>query len=348
LIQQIFDQQIDMVNQTDHFQPITAEQIEAAQHNFGSEMQRKVELARYTTARVGGPAEGFIEAGSAEKLVEIVTKLWSLQVPFILLGGGSNVLVSDEGLPLVVVLNRCKSDQGFQFIMESEHPKVKAESGVNLSNLAQRAGELGLSGLEWAGGIPGTVGGAIVGNAGAHGSNMQSTLLLADILQQNSISPTLPPERFQWTPESLEYGYRQSKLKSSSKKAVVLGALLKLERSTQEDVKKLMDEYRKSRRERQPSGASMGSIFKNPQGDYAGRLIEAAGLKGKRIGNAEISLVHANFFINTGNARAEDIEKLIMLVKASVMKKYNVELNLEIELLGHFSVGQIEYDDFNG
>lgn len=333
------EQKMDIVNRPFHLQPISAEQIEQVQHAFGFEMQRKVGLTRYTTVRVGGPAEGFIEAKSAEKLAEIVSKLWSLSAPFILLGGGSNVLISDEGLPFIVVINRCKPGQGFQFTTESNPPLVRAESGVNFSNLARRAGELGLSGLEWAGGIPGTVGGAIVGNAGAHGRNMGSILLMADILQQNLTSPTLPPEKVQWTSESLEYGYRKSKLKSFHEKAVVLGAHLELEKSTQEAVKKLMDEYSKSRREKQPTGASMGSMFKNPPGDYAGRLIEAAGLKGTRVGNAEVSRVHANFFINTGNARAADFAQLVMLARERVMNKFNVELELEIRLLGHFVVG---------
>ena len=339
MINQPEERNMDIVNRPFHLQPISAEQIEEVQHVFGLELHRKVELARYTTARVGGPADGFIEAKSVGQLAEIVTKLWSLQAPFILLGGGSNVLVSDEGLPFIVVLNRCKPGQGYQFATETTPPQVRVESGVNFSNLARHAGELGLSGLEWAGGIPGTVGGAIVGNAGAHGSNMGSILLVADILQQNLTSPTLPPERVQWSSESLEYGYRKSKLKSFHEKAVVLGALLKLEQSTQEIVKKLMDEYSKSRREKQPTGASMGSMFKNPPGDYAGRLIEAAGLKGTRVGSAEVSRVHANFFINIGNARAADIAQLIVLVRERVMDKFNLELKLEIELLGHFVAG---------
>jgi UDP-N-acetylmuramate dehydrogenase len=281
---------------------------------------------------VGGPADALAEAETADELAEIVTVLWKTEFPFIVLGGGSNVLVSDAGVRSVVVLNRSRPGEGFYFEEAAEPPTVWAESGMNLSALARQAGLRGLSGLEWASAIPGTLGGAVIGNAGAHGSDMASSLVVADILHREAGCQRWPVER-------LEYRYRGSALKgmrSPQPQVVVLSATLRLGRSTPAAVQARMDEIAEKRRKIQPPGASTGSMFRNPPGDYAGRLIEAAGLKGARIGGAEISPQHANFFINSSNATAADIRALIELARNAVAEKFGVKLELEIELIGEW------------
>jgi UDP-N-acetylmuramate dehydrogenase len=242
-----------------------------------------------------------------------------------MIGGGSNVLIPDEGLQGVVVLNRAHTVK-----IDSAHapPTVWAESGAIFSSIAHQVALRGLSGLEWAVSIPGTLGGAIYGNAGAFGSDMAANLILAEILQ--------PSGKNTWTSEEMAYGYRISRLKRNHQPVVILSAKLKLSQSIPETVQAQMDANSAKRRGSQPPGASMGSMFKNPPGDYAGRLIEAAGLKGTRIGGAEVSSVHANFFINRENAKATDLYQLIRLVQSKVMETSQVMLELEVELLGNW------------
>jgi len=291
---------------------------------FGDRLQENVPLAPYTSARIGGPADALVSVTSADELADTVSRLWALGVPFMMLGGGSNVLVSDRGVRAVVVLNRAKAvrfDRG-------SRPRVRAESGVVIANLARRAASHGLAGLEWAAAVPGTVGGAVYGNAGAFGGDMAGSLIRAELLTENG--------RESWPVEKLGYGYRTSVLKRQNTKAVVLWAELRLEHSTKEVASAKISEFSESRKATQPPGASMGSMFKNPPGDFAGRLIEAAGLKGTRIGTAEISPVHANFFINHGQTRAEDVRALVNLAQKTVAEKFGVDLELEIELVGEW------------
>lgn len=293
---------------------------------FGDKLKENAALAGYTTAKVGGPADILLEIENAEELEETVQLLWNLDIPFTILGRGSNLLISDEGLRGAALINRANA---YRFDTESDPPTVWAESGANLGTVARMAAVNGLGGLEWASVIPGSVGGAVYGNAGAHGSDMKSNLLLANILHRTYGRET-------WTCEQMEYDYRTSALKRSPENAVILSAKLRLTHSTREAVQKRMSEFSEHRRQTQPPGASMGSMFKNPSGDYAGRLIEAAGLKGTRIGDAQISSVHANFFVNLGNAKAADIWQLIQLTQRTVLEKFDVQLQLEIEPLGHW------------
>jgi len=245
-------------------------------------------------------------------------------------------LISDAGVRQVVVLNRAKK---IIFNPQSLHPTVWVESGVNFSALARQAATHGLSGLEWAAGIPGTVGGAVYGNAGAHGSDMSTCLLMAKILHLMQTNGDIQHEILQedWTVDRFEYAYRSSSIKRQPGRVVVLSAQLKLSQSTPKAVQAKMDEYTMMRRDSQPSGASLGSIFKNPTGDYAGRLIEAAELKGTGVGDAEISRVHGNFIINHGKATSDDYYALIRLAQQKVLEKFGVSLELEIELLGDWS-----------
>jgi len=296
--------------------------LELLSTRFGEEVKTNSVLAPYTSARIGGRADILVTAQSADELAAIVELLWQEEIEPVILGGGSNVLVSDMGIRGVTVINRAKEVR----FNEGGAPGVWAESGVVFSNLANRCALKGLTGLEWAGTVPGTIGGAIYGNAGAFGGDMSGSLRWAEVLTKTG--------RERWPVEALGYGYRTSVLKRGERSGVVLAAELRLSKSTRELVGATMSAYAERRKATQPPGASMGSMFKNPPGDKAGRLIEAAGLKGRRVGSVEISPVHANFFINRGRANAADVKTLIEIVLRTVKEKLGVELELEIELLG--------------
>lgn len=304
--------------------------IDALRAAFGDALQVNASLAGHTTARVGGPADALLVASSAVMLERIAVRLWELDVPFFLLGYGSNVLVSDSGLRGVVVLNRARA---IRIDTESNPPSVWAESGALIGTIARRVALKGLGGFEWAATVPGTLGGAIYGNAGAFGGDMNGCLLLAEILH--------PTGKELWPAERMQYQYRSSLLKRErlpgAPSAVILTARLKLERSSPGSTQEKMDAFSARRRSTQPPGASMGSMFKNPPGDYAGRLIESAGLKGARVGNAEISPIHANFFINHGGASAADIGELIHIAREKVFEMFGTLLDLEVELVGDWS-----------
>lgn len=318
-------------------QNITDDQLQLLKQRFGQVLKTNVYLARYTTARVGGPALAFLESTSSAQLLEIVTYLWSVEVPYKIIGGGSNLLISDKGVSCVVILNRNSQGKGITFLGNHHQPFVYTESGVNLNFLIRRLAVKGYAGLEWAVGIPGTVGGAIINNAGAHGSDMAHNLIMADILQPSTLPSSDKFEVIKWNSDDFCYDYRSSRLKQDPALFVILGAELSLQRSTPEDVTQSMSELNISRQRRQPSGASVGSMFKNPPGDYAGRLIEAAGLKGTRVGNAQISPQHANFFINLGEARSKDFYELICITQKSIQEIFGVHLDLEIQLIGEFN-----------
>ena len=291
---------------------------------LGDKVKENVLLAPYTSARIGGPADIFVTADSAAELASIVKLLWKQELPFTILGGGSNVLVSDRGIRGAVVLNRAKA---VRFHI-GDQPSVTVESGVIFSNLANRCASKGFGGIEWAATVPGTIGGAVYGNAGAFGGDMAGNLMCADLLIESG--------REKYTVEKMDYGYRTSVLKRGEVKAIVLAVELSLKNSTKEEATVNIQQFGAHRKATQPPGASMGSIFKNPNGDYAGRLIEAAGLKGTRIGNAEISPLHGNFFVNHGATKAEDIRALIELVQKIVKEKSGMELELEIEFVGEW------------
>jgi UDP-N-acetylmuramate dehydrogenase len=303
-------------------------QIEALRSTFGDALEREAPVAKYTSMRVGGEADFLLTVYSVEGLEGAIRFCWAEEIPYILLGGGSNVLVSDAGIRELVILNRAK-EVVFQD-EEGQEPFIRAESGAGMGNLARRAANRGWSGLEWAEGIPGTVGGAVVNNAGAFGSDISEDLHMAEILHLNECNI----HRAQWSAEDFGYDYRTSVIKRKEVDAVVLLAEFLLERSTPQDVKKTMSDISRRRRCTQPPGSSMGSMFKNPPGDYAGRLIEQAGLKGTRRGDVEISPLHANFFINRGDAQASDVYALVETVQQEVAEKFDVRLELEIELIG--------------
>lgn len=291
---------------------------------FGEQVQQQVTLAPYTSARIGGMADALLTVRSADGLAAAVQICWENNIPFTLLGGGSNVLVSDSGVRSLVILNKAKAVD----FRPGAEPTVYAEAGTVFSNLAHRAAAKGLAGLEWAIAVPGTVGGAVYGNAGAFGGDVAQSLIRAEILSKDG-------SRAWWSADALSYGYRTSVLKRGHG-AVVLSAEFALRNGDPAEIQSIADGFTERRKATQPPGASMGSMFKNPPGDFAGRLIEAAGLKGTRIGNAEISNVHGNFFINIGETKSADIKKLIELTQKSVMEKFGIALELEVELVGEW------------
>ncbi len=312
---------------------ITQPQLQILRNAFSTRMQEYVSLKRYTAARIGGEADVLLAVETMEQLAEVTKLCWEQSIPFIILGSGSNILVSDQGVRQLVVLNQAKK---IKFNPQAHPANVWCESGANFGLIARQAAAQGYSGLEWAIGIPGTIGGAVYGNAGAHGSDMSDSLLMANILHLTASNGNKPHEIMpeEWSVEKLEYGYRSSSLKRQPGQAVVLSATIALTEGSPSAVQAKMDKFTEMRRKSQPSGASLGSIFKNPPGDYAGRLIEAAGLKGTKMGKVEISPKHANFFINHDGATGSDYFKLISLAQEKVREVFGIKLELEIELLG--------------
>lgn len=309
--------------------------LNALRSVFGERLQERVRMANYTTAHVGGEADAMLIVNTAVELESTLRKLWELDAPYYIIGAGSNLLVAESGVRAVIIVNRART---IKVDAHHEPPTVWAESGANIGTIARQVALRGLSGFEWAATVPGTLGGAVFGNAGAFGGDMAGNLVLAEILHHKL-------GRVNWTVDQMQYAYRSSILKRQPGEAVVLAARLKLGHGTPAEIKERMDEFSARRRRTQPPGASLGSMFKNPAGDYAGRLIEAAGLKSTRIGGAEISPVHANFFINLGDATADDIGELIALAQKTVREKFNVNLELEVELLGDWSRHQIMRSD---
>jgi UDP-N-acetylmuramate dehydrogenase len=293
---------------------------------FGDRLQTRVPLASYTSARIGGLADSLLFVRSADELAEAAARLWQMDIPFILLGGGSNVLVSDRGVRGVVLLNRARA---VDVDMQAEPPVIRAESGVTLNDIAQRAARHGLTGMEWAASIPGSLGGAVYGNAGAFGGDMAANLASVEILHRERGRET-------WPVEKMAYGYRTSILKREKQPVLILTAALKLAHGNMESIQTTMSRNSEQRRKTQPPGASMGSMFKNPPNDKAGRLIEAAGLKGARVGSAMVSPIHANFFINTDQTRAADMKSLLDLAQKTVYEKFGVMLEPEIEIVGEW------------
>lgn len=299
------------------------------QESFGDAFRQNEPLSRYTTAGLGGPADFVLTVRSADELVEAVSLAARQHIPYWVLGDGSNVLVSDAGIRGLVIRNRAKA---VTFRHNGIGVILRAESGANLSSLARRCASRGLAGLGWAAGIPGTVGGAVVGNAGAHGGDVAGSLRSVTVLDTDLRSRS-------YSAQELGFSYRSSALKQAhtgqgESTRVVLTADFDLRPAPVEELQTQLDQVLAHRKQTQPPGASMGCMFKNPTGDYAGRLIDQAGLKDARIGGARISPVHANFIINEGDATAEDLRRLMAQAWHSVRDRFGIELEPEIELIG--------------
>lgn len=300
--------------------------MQGLQKLLGDRLLHEEPLARYTAARLGGPAEWlYIARDSLDELVEVVTHAWETGLPVRVLGGGANTLVSDYGVRGLIIINHLSE---VTFGDWHDGRNVSALSGTGLSILARKCKTQGLAGLEWGVSVPGSVGGAIVNNAGAHGGDISQTVCDIAVLDAERGPQLL-------TNTEMGYAYRHSALKSrADRRFLVLMATFALTPDTPEAIQARMDSYITHRKSTQPSGASLGSIFKNPEGDYAGRLIESCGLKGYRIGGAHVSERHGNFFINDGKAQAADYYHLIMHIRDEVHRLTGVLLEMEVELIG--------------
>jgi UDP-N-acetylmuramate dehydrogenase len=297
---------------------------------FGDKPHRNELLANHTTSRLGGPAEMWLAVTTLSELVEAVNLAWQYRSPLFMLGGGANLLIRDGGMRGLVIENRANRVHFPAAGAPGETILLRVESGAIIPNLVRRCAKRGLSGLEWAVGIPGTIGGAVVNNAGAYGRDMAASLVRAELLS--------PEGKRVWQLVTwFEYGYRTSRLKQMPPETrgwVVLQAELQMMVASPADIEATMNEFNERRKSSQPPGATLGSMFKNPPGDYAGRLIEAVGLKGYQIGQAQISPVHANFFQNLGGATTTDMLALIETAQQRVAAKFGVQLELEIEVVG--------------
>ncbi len=302
--------------------------MNSLQKLLGPRLRANEMLSKYTAARLGGPADWLYIANAKnlqEELVHVIQTAWSEGLPVRVIGGGANILVSDKGFRGLVVVNRISE---IEFGAWHDGRNVSASGGAGLTSLARLCAARGLSGLEWAISVPGTVGGAVVNNAGAHGGDMAGALADVVVLEVER-GPQL------YNCDDLHYAYRYSDLKArADKRFIVLLATFCLHPDDPAQITARMESFIEYRKRTQPPGASLGSIFKNPPGDYAGRLIEACGLKGYRIGNVQVSPSHANFFINIGAASASDYWALIQYVQQRVAQQSGVELDLEIELVG--------------
>jgi UDP-N-acetylmuramate dehydrogenase len=283
-------------------------------------------LGRYTSLRVGGPARRFLSSTDLRALARLLDAAREDGVPALVLGGGTNLLIADEGYDGVVVRYT-----GVGHTIEAapgDHLLVRAAAGVTLSSLARRLAREGLGGLEWAATVPGTVGGAVVNNAGAFGGCVADHLLDAEIVGADGAVRIVGAAE-------LEYAYRTSALKRGALGPVVVrSARLRVHRDEPERAAARILEFQNQRTATQPRQLSAGSIFANPPGEYAGRLIESVGLKGERRGGAEISALHANFIVNTGSATARDVLGLIRLAQDTVWEHCGLWLMPEVQLVG--------------
>ncbi len=284
------------------------------------EVREAEPLRKHVSFRIGGPADVLVLPRALDELRAVVRWLFAEHVRFTVLGQGSNVLIADAGVRGVVV----KVGKGVDRVV-FEGDRVTAEAGAGLPHLARDAAGRGLSGLEFAAGIPASVGGAVAMNAGAHGHAMQEILISARVL--------MPDGEHVLTPAMLGYAYRTSTLQQ--RPAVVADATLQLQRSDPDAVRRRTEEWLAHRNATQPIGPpSSGCVFRNPPGDHAGRLIDLAGGKGLQVGGARVSEIHANYIVNTGDATAADVSALMRKVNALVGEKFGVRLDPEIKLVG--------------
>lgn len=293
--------------------------------NIISKEQIQIEepMRNHTTFRVGGPAEFFVQPKTAQEVQGLVKLCKEKEVPYYIVGNGSNLLVSDQGFRGVIIQIFKEMSQ-----IQIEGELVKAQAGALLSAIASKALEAGLAGFEFAAGIPGALGGACVMNAGAYGKEMKDVLREVTVLTPEGEVLAIPDEK-------LELGYRTSII--AKKGYIVLEAVIRLQKGEKEEIKARMDELKEKRITKQPlEYPSAGSTFKRPQGHFAGQLIQEAGLKGFTLGGAAVSEKHAGFVINQNGATASEIYGLCMEVKRRVQEQSGVELELEVKLLGGF------------
>lgn len=280
-------------------------------------------MQKHTTFRVGGPADYFVMPETIEQVQKVVKLCKEEEIPYYIVGNGSNLLVSDKGYRGVIIQIGKRFGQ-----IEVKENQITAQAGALLSAVANRALEAGLAGFEFAAGIPGSLGGACVMNAGAYGGEMKDVLLSVTVLTPEGEVLTIPREE-------LELGYRTSIIEK--KHYLVLEAVIELQKGDPEEIKAVMDDLRQRRIDKQPlEYPSAGSTFKRPEGYFAGKLIQDAGLKGFQVGGAQVSEKHAGFVINKNHATASDIYELMRQVSEKVEEESGVRLEPEVKRLGEF------------
>jgi UDP-N-acetylmuramate dehydrogenase len=285
-------------------------------------------LARYTSMKIGGPADYFIEVENEPALAELLRLLNRHGTPICLLGNGSNVLISDRGVRGAVI-HLAGDFKSIRWREDGESVQIDVGAAYAVTQLVREAARKGFAGLEFAEGIPGSVGGALFMNAGAYGSEFEKVIDRVEGLTPDG-------RRIRFARSEMKFSYRDSHLPEGM---VVTSARLRLHRGNALQVSAKLRELVGKRKSSQPAGfPNSGSMFRNPPGDYAGRLIEAAGLKGQRIGQSQISERHANFIVNLGGAKAEQVRQLMELAKSEVRKQFGIELAAEIKLLGEWEV----------
>jgi len=313
---------------------------------LGENLKFNEPLKKWTTFRIGGPAKYFFIAKNKEDLIKAIKTARQLKIPYFILGGGSNLLVSDKGFKGIVIKIQ---DSRFKI----QDSRIIASAGVKLAELVRTATEIGLAGLEWAAGVPGTLGGAISGNAGwpSNRKNISAVVEKVEVLEIKGLRLKIK----NFSNKDCQFRYRESIFKHKPN-LIILSATLKLKKWNKEKIKKNILEILRSRKDKIPSGFSAGCVFKNWKWEIgswkllkrfpqlqsfkesgiipAGWLIEKSSLKGKKIGGAKISEKHANFILNEKEAKAKDVLSLINLIKKEVYKKFRIKLKEEIKLLG--------------
>lgn len=279
-------------------------------------------LANHTTMKIGGPAEIFVEPSSIDNLQNTLELILHNKQKWRAIGRGSNMLVSDQGIDGVVIKLGAGLDQ-----LEVKGNEVRVGAGFSLISLATIISKRGLTGLEFAAGIPGSVGGAVYMNAGAHGSDISRILKKARILFSDGT--------FEWLEnQEMEFSYRTSVLQKK-RPGIVVEVVFQLAQGERDSIVAEMQKYKDYRRKTQPwNFPCAGSIFRNPLPNYAGKLIESAGLKGYSVGGAKVSEMHGNFIVNHNNATAEDVLNLIQYIKDTILEKYQIVMETEVEIIG--------------
>jgi UDP-N-acetylmuramate dehydrogenase len=287
-------------------------------------VQEDEPLASRTSFGIGGPAEFFVELTRPESIEEAMEGAREHEIPYMLLGAGTNLLIADRGIEGLVirVVNREHSIEG---------TRVRAGAGLKMMRLARLVADANLRGFEFAIGVPGTVGGAVYQNAGCWGKEIREVLVEVDGFVPGKGRQT-------WRPPALKLGYRTSALRDGDLKgALIVSATVQLARGDGEEARQMMAKLTRERSETQPiKTKNCGSVFKNPPGDSAGRLVQAAGLKGAREGAAAVSQLHGNFIVNEGGAKAADVRRLIERVMAEVKRRFGAQLEPEVEMVGRW------------
>lgn len=281
-------------------------------------IKKDVSLKNYNTYKIVSKSDYLIEVSSIEGLINLIKYLKEKNIDYMILGNGSNVILDDYFKGAIIKLS------GFDYV-NINNKKVVVGAGTMMAKLTMSTINENLTGLEWAVNIPGTIGGSIVGNAGAYNSEIFDNLISIKVLNNDFEVVDMPKDKF-------IYEYRHTNIKELG--LIVLEVTFLLEDGKKEESLQIIQDRCERRKISQPLDMpSAGSVFRNPEGDYAGRLIEMVGLKGKKIGGAEVSNKHANFIVNAGNATSNDVKSLIKLIKEEVKKEFNIDLVLEQEII---------------